>query len=221
MSSSRVRQAIKDMDKRFANSAMTQETFLAYAEDLEDLAALDEDAVVNAIRELRMSSQFLPTIKDIREKTAELMDRDMWVLEAAAWGEVERECKRVGAHPLPRSYTDPATGEFVTVEAERPRFSSPIIATAVESIGWQDLCLSTGDQRNTLRAQLREAIKAIQNKLRYAIVSGRYVTQGDGQLRLPETTGGMRSIEAVVHEMIEARQRPAIAERGQDDAEQA
>lgn len=215
--SARLRKALSDLDDAFPASKMDRATFGRYMTDLSDLAQMDEDAVITAMQELRLSSRFLPTIREIRETVADLMRRDLWVVAEAAWGEVERECRRVGANPVPRWGKDPLTGEYRTFAAEEPRFSSPILAAAVESIGWRNICMAEDKDRSTVRAQLRKAIEAIQERARYEVVSGRYLTpSGDP----PIGAGGMASMGDVIDRMIgDGRQARQYAPGGDDDHE--
>jgi hypothetical protein len=87
-----------------------------------DLADLPPQACALAVKTLRQTSRFLPSIAEVRQATAEitgghLPDGD------EAWGEVQRQIKQTGYYG-------------------KPRFSHPAIAATVRAMGWQDLCAS-------------------------------------------------------------------------------
>jgi hypothetical protein len=95
------------------------ETVRVYAHDLADLPP---SACALAVKTLRQTSRFLPSIAEVRQATAEitgghLPDGD------EAWGEVQRQIKQTGYYG-------------------KPRFSHPAIAATVRAMGWQELCAS-------------------------------------------------------------------------------
>ncbi len=128
----------------------------SYAEYLEDLP---EDLVVQAIRECAKTSTFYPSLAEIRNRVITIAGEGVLVAPETAWGEVMKEVRRIG-------YQRYANGEEL-------RFSSPMIAKAVESIGWRDICMCEIDNLNTLRAQFRNALTAIQHCEVDRVVSGR------------------------------------------------
>lgn len=134
---------------------------------LEDLADLPPELVVQAIRECRRAETFFPAVAEIRKRVIAIAAGPVLVDPEAAWGEVMREAQRVGFSRLPvwhNGQSHPAPG---------PEFSSPLIAEAVEAIGWRDICMTDIDQLGTLRAQFRDALRAIQNRKIDRVVSGR------------------------------------------------
>lgn len=143
---------------------VTGDTLDIYAEDLEDLPV---DQVVQAIRECRRTGTFFPSIGEIRNRVIAIVGGAMLVDPEAAWGEVRREARRVGFNRPPVF----ANGELQP--APGPQFSSPMIARAVEAIGWRDICLTDDDDVATLRAQFRDALRAIQRREVDRLVSGR------------------------------------------------
>lgn len=172
----------------------------SYESDLEDLASMDENSVVQAIIEVRKSSKFLPTVRDIREHAVELMDRDLWVMEAAAWGEIERAAKRYG--PTRKTVVlREIDGKEYGVEEVFPGFSSPIIEAAVEAVGWENICNERGENGGVIRGQVRKAMEQIQNRVREDVVSGRFLTTPRNVLASGQQRG-MRSVGDVVAGMI-------------------
>jgi hypothetical protein len=104
---------------RTANQ-IADETIDAYIEDILDL---DYQAAALAIKQLRQTATFLPSIAEIRRAAAEitaghLPDGDQ------AWADVLAQIRRVGW-----------TG--------RPSWSHPAIADTVRAMGWRELCAST------------------------------------------------------------------------------
>ncbi len=134
---------------------------------VEDLADLPTDQVVQAIRELRKSAVFFPAIGEIRSRVVQIVAGAILVDPEASWAEVMRQVKRVGTAGSVR-YFD--RGEWHTITRQ---FSSPMIERAVEQVGWEDICTGQIDNMGTIRAQFRDALKAIQRREVDAIVSGR------------------------------------------------
>jgi hypothetical protein len=139
---------------------------------LEDLADLPEHLVIQALGELRKSITFFPSIGEIRDRVVSIVGESILVDPESAFGEVMREVKRVGAKPMP------VFQDGVMYPAPSPRFSSPMIAKAVEAIGWTDFCLVEIENMGTLRAQFRDALRAIQRREVDRIVSGRAIGNG-------------------------------------------
>lgn len=144
---------------------------------VEDLADLPTDQVVQAIRELRKSVVFFPAIGEIRSRVVHIVAGAILVDPEASWAEVMRQVKRVGAAGSV-SYFD--RGEWHTISRQ---FSSPMVERAVEQIGWAEICMADVEKMGTIRAQFRDALKAIQRREVDAIVSGR-ATDGAGLTKL-------------------------------------
>ena len=102
---------------------------------LRHTADLPVEALRRAIDTTIRTKTFLPSIAELREAaTAGLfagIDPDY------AWAEVAAEIRRVGFKRLPEFHA----GQFL--DPPKPTFSHPLIARAVQSIGWDLLC--TGD----------------------------------------------------------------------------
>ena len=109
-----------------------------YVEMLSDIPPQILEA---AVKKLIMTNKFLPSIAEIRETAYGIKDTISGTAapdESEAWGEVVKAVRSVGYYG-------------------KPKFSHEAITTAVNNIGWQDICMTTNDGMNTLRAQFRRA----------------------------------------------------------------
>lgn len=109
-----------------------------YVEMLSDIPPQILEA---AVKKLIMTNKFLPSIAEIRETAYGIKGTISGTAapdESEAWGEVVKAIQSVGYYG-------------------KPKFSHEAITTAVNNIGWQDICMTTNDGMNTLRAQFRRA----------------------------------------------------------------
>lgn len=109
-----------------------------YVEMLSDIPPQILEA---AVKKLIMTNKFLPSIAEIRETAYGIkgtISGNAAPDESEAWGEVVKAIRSVGYY-------------------RKPKFSHEAITTAVNNIGWQDICMTTNDGMNTLRAQFRRA----------------------------------------------------------------
>lgn len=109
-----------------------------YVEMLSDIPPQILEA---AVKKLIMTNKFLPSIAEIRETAYGIKGTISGMAapdESEAWGEVIKVIRSVGYYG-------------------KPKFSHEAITTAVNNIGWQDICMTTYDGMNTLRAQFRRA----------------------------------------------------------------
>lgn len=109
-----------------------------YVEMLSDIPPQILEA---AVKKLIMTNKFLPSIAEIRETAYGIKGTISSTAapdESEAWGEVVKAIQSVGYYG-------------------KPKFSHEAITTAVNNIGWQDICMTTNDGMNTLRAQFRRA----------------------------------------------------------------
>lgn len=109
-----------------------------YVEMLSDIPPQILEA---AVKKLIMTNKFLPSIAEIRETAYGIKGTISGTAapdESEAWGEVAKAIRSVGYYG-------------------KPKFSHEAITTAVNNIGWQDICMTTNDGMNTLRAQFRRA----------------------------------------------------------------
>lgn len=109
-----------------------------YVEMLSDIPPQILEA---AVKKLIMTNKFLPSIAEIRETAYGIKGTISGTAapdESEAWGEVVKAIQSVGYYG-------------------KPKFSHAAITAAVNNIGWQDICMTTYDGMNTLRAQFRRA----------------------------------------------------------------
>ena len=183
----RVADALDRTRRAYPHSTVTDEQLDEYMDDLTDLPA---EAVIQSLTECRRTGEFFPSLAAIRTRAVELLGGELFVDPEVAWGEVRRNAERFGI-----------SGTRVTwaVDGERAvevrmEWSSPLIAEAVESIGWRDICLTDDKQLGTIRAQFRDALSAIQRRKKDAVVSGR---AGLGGPALPAGSPGQKLHAAV------------------------
>lgn len=109
-----------------------------YVEILSDIPPQILEA---AVKKLIMTNKFLPSIAEIRETAYGIKGTISGTAvpdESEAWGEVVKAIRSVGYY-------------------RKPKFSHEAITTTVNNIGWQDICMTTIEGMNTLRAQFRRA----------------------------------------------------------------
>ena len=105
----------------YPNFELKEPTINAYVCLLEDLPAktLERAALEHIGR-----SKFFPTIAELRQAAFDLLEAGSPLPEGhEAWQTVLSEVERVG-------------------HAGKPEFDSPLIAKAVETLGWRTICLS-------------------------------------------------------------------------------
>lgn len=94
-----------------------------------------------AVKKLIMTNKFLPSIAEIRETAYGIKGTISGTAapdESEAWGEVIKAIWSVGYYG-------------------KPKFSHEAITTAVNNIGWQDICMTPNEGMNTLRSHFRRA----------------------------------------------------------------
>jgi hypothetical protein len=97
------------------------------------LGDLDAEQAMFALRRLLMAQTIpsLPTPGAIRQEAATVADPSL-PIPAEAWGEVIKQIRHIG-------------------HWGRPNFSHPLIAKAVEIMGWRDICVS--EEPDVVRGQ--------------------------------------------------------------------
>lgn len=98
---------------------LSDDTVNAYVSMLKDIPV---DVLKASVEQSVAESEFLPTIARLRNKALALVAPSRKD-PMAAWGEVVKEIQRVGFY-------------------RSPQFEDPLIAKAVECLGWQYLCSS-------------------------------------------------------------------------------
>ena len=144
---------------------------LAYTRDLSEeqldfyvemLRDIDPAILETAVRKLIQTSNFLPTIAEIRSAAATLEGLACGTAELdadEAWGQVQRAIHSVGYYA-------------------RPEFDSEALMETVDSLGWQEICQTPVEDTPILRAQFRRAYeqnlarRAEKNEFRRAIIQG-------------------------------------------------
>lgn len=107
------------MAAAFPHSQVSDTTIKVYVSMLRDIPL---DVLTASVQQCMAESEFLPTVAKIREKSLALT-RPVAPEPLEAWGEVQKEIMRTGAY-------------------RSPKFNDPVIAKAVDCIGWQNLCAS-------------------------------------------------------------------------------
>ena len=127
---------IKIMVSAYPNTQITDATREAYVSMLRDLPL---NILESAIQQSMAESEFLPTIARIREKALALT-RPEHVSPLEAWGVVKKTMEQVGFY-------------------RSPTFDDPLIARAVDCIGWQTLCSSENEPAD--RAHFSRAYESL------------------------------------------------------------
>ena len=120
------------------NASLDDNRLRLYVEMLSDIPPSILEA---SVKKLIMTNKFLPSIAEIREVAygiKGIISGTAAPDESEAWGEVIKAIQSVGYYG-------------------KPKFSHEAITTAVNNIGWQDICMTTNDGMNTLRSQFRRA----------------------------------------------------------------
>lgn len=120
------------------NASLDDNRLRLYVEMLSDIPP---SILETAVKKLIMTNKFLPSIAEIRETAygiKGIISGTAAPDESEAWGEVIKAIQSVGYYG-------------------KPKFSHEAITTAVNNIGWQDICMTTNDEMNTLRSQFRRA----------------------------------------------------------------
>lgn len=132
--------AIAPLQLAYSNE-LSDERFDFYVEMLKDIPAA---TLSKAVKQLIYTAKFLPSIAEIRAVAVDTTKVENGTKEPdadEAWGEVQRAIMACG-------YTNV------------PKFSSPVVADAVKSLGWKDICMTPADDTSILRAQFRRAYEA-------------------------------------------------------------
>lgn len=119
----KVAQVLAFLAALYPKFTLTKATVTAYTQILEDIPA---DLLQAAAKDLGSRSTFFPAAAEIRQAAFDLRERAAGLPSAYdAWAEVLHACRHYGAR-------------------QRPEFSHPLIAKAIEGVGgYQHLCYST------------------------------------------------------------------------------
>lgn len=151
--------------------AIDDDTIRFWTWAFEDVTYQDaEDAAKRYIR----TGKFVPKPADLLELVATAAVAPGLIPEEA-WAEVRREARRVGFNRPPTFHN----GAFTR---EEPRFSSPLVARAVDAVGWELIC--TGDNsRGFIEQQFVKTLAAI---ARHEIRAAQAGERPGGAVALPE-----------------------------------
>ena len=120
------------------NASLDDNRLRLYVEMLSDIPPSILEA---SVKKLIMTNKFLPSIAEIREVAYDIKGIISGTAapdESEAWGEVIKAIQSVGYYG-------------------KPKLSHEAITTAVNNIGWQDICMTPNEGTNTLRSQFRRA----------------------------------------------------------------
>jgi hypothetical protein len=107
------------MAAAYPNTQVSRETIKVYESMLRDIPL---DVLTASIQQCMAESEFMPTVAKIRDKALAL-SRPVAPEPLEAWGAVQKAIQQYGFY-------------------QSPKFEDPIIAKAVDCIGWQTLCSS-------------------------------------------------------------------------------
>lgn len=125
-------------------------------------------AVEDAVKRYIRTGKFPPKPAELLELVS-IQQVAPELIPEAAWAEVMAEVKRCGYNRLPVFQG----GRFL--DPPQRQFSSPLIAQAVDAIGWADLCTSEKPEivraqfTKTLTALMQRAVKDVQTGTRPAL----------------------------------------------------
>jgi len=131
-----------------------QDTITAWEWAMEDVTAEQAQHAVKLW--LRSGKPFFPKPVDLRELLAN-QAAGVDALAETAWAEVQREARRVGYQPHPTFHR----GQWY--EPEKPTFSSPLIAEAVDSVGWRTICQGD-DSKGEIRTAFIFTFRALRER---------------------------------------------------------
>lgn len=131
----RIAYILKQLFAAFPNNKVTEGTVAVYVDRLKDIPVNELQAVVNQCID---ESEFMPTIAKLKEMHRQMHSPVSPDLAAQGWLSVQKAMRDPGTYsPTP--------------EGPMPKFRDPIVAKAVEALGWHNLRLS--DNQMADRAQ--------------------------------------------------------------------
>ena len=128
MSAEGVIQSLMELSSAYTSLKLTKDNIRVYVEHLSDLP---DEALHSAIRSIIRTSNFFPSIAEIRETTLRNTLTASLPSPSEAWANVADQLQQSGTW-------------------HTPVFAHPLIAQAVRTMGWYDLCRS--DNQMTDRA---------------------------------------------------------------------
>lgn len=132
---------LKKLFATFPNGNATAATVLVYVERLSNIPEQQLEVIVNQCID---ESEFLPTIAKIKEMHRRLLNPTSPDLAAQGWLSVQNAMRDpVNYSPVP--------------EGPMPKFKDPIVAKAVQALGWYNLRMS--ENPRTDQAQFERLYK--------------------------------------------------------------
>lgn len=105
----------------YPNTEVSDETYKVYGRMLDDIPI---QVLRQSVEQCIAESKFFPTVAELREKAFVLMsDVSLMPTASEAWEMVRKEMGRRGFYRL-------------------PEFDNPLVAKAVDCLGWRELCTS-------------------------------------------------------------------------------
>lgn len=139
-----IRRVLVTVAAAYPRSALTKATIEVWCRILADLPVRAVEAA--ALLYLGQAHEFFPFPGQIRQTAFDLLELGQELTAPEAWAEVRAEISRVGCY-------------------DAPRFSSPVVGKAVESVGgWKYLCLS--EEPVPDRARFYQAFETLSRRAR-------------------------------------------------------
>lgn len=131
-------------------------------------------------------SKWFPTVAELREAAADIVNPDHQMTAMEAWGEVVSQIRAVGSYG-------------------RPQFSNPMIHRMVSDMGWKNLCMS--EMPGADRARFIDGYKALVSRERHETMELPQVSEVKRHFRLlakRKRIGAPTGPEEVMFEVREA-----------------
>ena len=147
--------ALKDM-----TAAQVSDLQVLWCELLRDI---DGELLRAAALQHVATSKWFPTVAELREAAANIVNPDHHMTAMEAWGEVVAQIRSVGSYG-------------------RPQFSNPLIHKMVSDMGWNNLC--TSEMPGADRARFIDGYKALVVRQTHETMELPQVTEVKQRLRL-------------------------------------
>lgn len=171
----RLARGLNDLALQYAptpQNSMPPERIRVYVRQLTDLPL---DAVLAALDRCGKTIDRFPSVAEIRREVANMHSAPGEIAESA-WPKVMREIKRVGY-------------------MKSPVFDDPIIAAAVESVGWRNLC---GMDANKAHTEFLFAYRNLKSARVDSIARGDFLAGIDRELESLRDRGDDLALESDV-----------------------
>lgn len=134
---------IQQLTAAFPSKTLSPESSIEYARSIFDLSA---SSVAFALEALKVTSNFFPSICQLRQTAIDAEVGDKIPTAEAAWAEINTHVRTIGSS---RSWREPP-------------WSHPLVQELADAMGWEQLCLS----QNALadRAHMLKMYESVSNK---------------------------------------------------------